>query len=128
MNKIKPGPIREKWVTISKDGKGKTKRIPAAKDTFFRTKAEGRSPTVTSQRKKIKFKRSLWQQRTLADFFRQVQTVQPHSIWDIGFENPCRKMTNEDCLRIMLADRDTEYMVNLAIDAKTIVIDNLNGE
>lgn len=113
---------------FSTDGKGTTKEMPIKpKDGYFRTRSEGGIATF-AKRRNIKLKSEVWTGQTLLNFFRQeLITANTTTRWFIMLNDPARKLTNDDQICLMLAHSETEFMVQINLQDRHLVIENLTG-
>lgn len=114
----------------TRDGKGNVYKMSSPpSDTFFRNKNEGRSQSKRAfKAKPIKFKPEIWPQQTLIGFFRRHSINARTTDWFIVFHEPSRKMTQDDQILLLLQPDQTEYRIDINIEKKKLIINNLYGE
>ncbi len=110
------------------DGAGNVTKIDAPpKDQFFRTRSEGRPKNVTPKKTEVKTKKELWNGNTMHNFFREENIIAERTDWHVFFNEPARKMTNDDQLVILMKHTDTEWEVAISRRHKYLCIEELHG-
>lgn len=125
-------PLRRKYQTFIREGdEGKAEAIATIakpKDWAFRKQTESRAKLVMPHRAKaLKFKRELWNQTQLSNFFRVNAIYASHTDWHVSFNEPARKMTASDQVELLLAPSSTEYEIEINENRMHLIIDRIFG-
>lgn len=127
-NASKPGEVVE-YSHYVHGQKRTVTRDPAPKDQFFRTPKEGRAKNVMPKLTKVKLRKELWNGKTVLDFFRgnRIHATKGTNGWKL-FIKSAGVMTAAEQLELMLAYKDTEFIVEINYNAKHIMFEDTKGE
>lgn len=124
-------PVRRQFEHYTGNGSGdlvKTKVAPS-KDWAFRTKAEGRPSLVMPRKVSIKLRKEVWTFAHLIRILRdnEINMGAPGCNWFCHFNTPCRKMTAQDQLDLMMMPYTFFFTVSHNLPKKWIVIEDKGG-